>query len=154
MLRITKQADYGIVLLTRMAADPERLFTASELAAEAGLPHPIVSKVLKLLVRGGVLSSYRGVKGGYTLDRSAEEITVFDIVTVLEGPIAITECIDDSPSECSQEPHCPVRGNWQRINRAIQLALEDITLAEMTRASAPRLVTLGETPKTRDAELV
>lgn len=154
MLRITKQADYGIVLLTRMAADPERLFTASELAAEAGLPHPIVSKVLKLLVRGEVLSSHRGVKGGYTLDRSAEEITVFDIVTVLEGPIAITECIDDSPSECSQEPHCPVRGNWQRINRAIQLALEDITLAEMTRASAPRLVTLGETPKTRDAELV
>ncbi|TNF71265.1 MAG: SUF system Fe-S cluster assembly regulator [Acidobacteria bacterium] len=154
MLRITKQADYGIVLLTRMAADPERLFTASGLAAEAGLPHPIVSKVLKLLVRGGVLSSHRGVKGGYTLDRSAEEITVFDIVTVLEGPIAITECIDDSPSECSQEPHCPVRGNWQRINRAIQLALEDITLAEMTRASAPRLVTLGETPKTRDAELL
>jgi FeS assembly SUF system regulator len=154
VLRITKQADYGIVLLTRMAADPERLFTANELAAEAGLPHPIVSKVLKLLVRGEVLSSQRGVKGGYTLDRSPEEITVFDIVTVLEGPIAITECIDDSPSECSQEPHCPVRGNWQRINRAIQLALEDITLAEMTRASAPRLVTLGETPKTRDAELV
>ena len=153
MLRITKQADYGIVLLTRMASDPDRLYTANEMAAEAGLPHPIVSKVLKLLVRGGVLSSHRGVKGGYSLNRSAEEITVFDIVTVLEGPIAITECIDDSPSECSQEPHCPVRGNWQRINRAIQLALEEITLADMTRGSAPRLVTLGDTTTNRDAEL-
>ena len=154
MLRITKQADYGIVLLTRMAGDPDRLHSANEMAAEAGLPHPIVSKVLKLLVRGGVLSSHRGVKGGYTLNRAPQEITVFDIVTVLEGPIAITECIDDSPSECSQEPHCPVRGNWQRINRAIQLALEDITLAEMTRASAPRLVTLGDTQTNSDAELV
>jgi FeS assembly SUF system regulator len=154
LLRITKQADYGIVLLTRMAGDPDRLHTANEMAAEAGLPHPIVSKVLKLLVRGGVLSSHRGVKGGYTLNRAPEEITVFDIVTVLEGPIAITECIDDSPSACSQEPHCPVRGNWQRINRAIQLALEDITLAEMTRASAPRLVTLGDTQTNSDAELV
>jgi FeS assembly SUF system regulator len=153
VLRITKQADYGIVLLTRMAGDPDRLYTANEMAAEAGLPHPIVSKVLKLLVRGGLLSSHRGVKGGYTLDRTAEEITVFDIVTVLERPIAITECIDDSPSECSQEPHCPVRGNWQRINRAIQLALEDITLADMTRGSAPRLVTLGSPTTTRDAEL-
>jgi DNA-binding IscR family transcriptional regulator len=123
VLRITKQADYGIVLLTRMAGDPDRLYTANEMAAEAGLPHPIVSKVLKLLVRGGLLSSH------------------------------ITECIDDSPSECSQEPHCPVRGNWQRINRAIQLALEDITLADMTRGSAPRLVTLGSPTTTRDAEL-
>jgi FeS assembly SUF system regulator len=152
VLRITKQADYGIVLLTRMAGDPERLYTANEMAVDAGLPQPIVSKVLKLLVRGGMLSSHRGVKGGYTLDRSAEEITVFDIVTVLEGPIAITECIDDSPSECSQEPHCPVRGNWQRINRAIKLALEDITLADMTRGSEPQLVTLGNTPTSRGAE--
>jgi len=153
VLRITKQADYGIVLLSRMAGDPDRLFTANEMAAETGLPHPFVSKVLKLLVRGALLSSHRGVKGGYTLNRSAEGTTVFDIITVLEGPIAITECIDNRPGECSQEPHCPVRGNWQRINDAIQRALQDISLADLTRASAPQLVTLGGPTTTRDAEL-
>ena len=66
-----------------------------------------------------------------------------EIITALDGPIAITECIDDSPGECSQEPVCAVRGNWQRINQGIRQALEAITLAEMCTPVASRLVTLG-----------
>ena len=76
MLRITKQTDYGIVLLSRMAAEPARLFNAPELAAELGLPLPTVSKILKLLARDGVLASHRGVKGGYSLSRPPEAISV------------------------------------------------------------------------------
>ena len=57
-------------------------------------------------------------------------ITVADIIEALDGPIGITECIDDTPGECSQEPFCGVRANWQRINHAIRHALENITLAE------------------------
>ena len=75
MLRITKQTDYGIVLLTRMAAEPERQLNAPELAAEAQLPLPTVSKILKLLARDGLLTSHRGVKGGYTLSRPPGRIT-------------------------------------------------------------------------------
>jgi FeS assembly SUF system regulator len=126
-----------------MAGEPTRLFNASELAIEAQLPAPTVSKILKLLARSTLLESHRGVKGGYTLSRDAAAITVADIIGALEGPIAITECIDDTPGECTQESFCAVRANWQRINHAIRDALEQITLAEMTQPLAPGLVTLG-----------
>ncbi len=153
MIRMTKQADYGIVLMTHMASLPDRLFTAFEIANEAQLPAPTVSKILKLLARGGLLDSHRGVKGGYILARAAEEISVAEIIGALDGPIAITECICDTPGECWHEPICPVRGNWQRINQAIRQALEAITLAEMTHPIFPDLVTLGGREPMRSAEL-
>jgi FeS assembly SUF system regulator len=144
MIRITKQTDYGIVLLTHLAAQPDRQLNAPELAVETQLPLPMVSKILKLLVREGLLESHRGVKGGYSLGRLPEEITMAEIISSLEGPIAITECIEVS-SDCSHERLCPVRSNWQRINEAVRGALEGITLAEMTNPLAPvrKLVTLG-----------
>jgi len=144
MIRMTKQADYGIVLMTRLAAEPERLFSAPELADETQLPQPTVSKILKALARAELLDSHRGVHGGYALARPPQAINMAEIITALEGPIAITECIDDSPGECSQEPICPVRGNWQRINVAIRAALQQIKLSEMVHPIAQQtLVTLG-----------
>jgi FeS assembly SUF system regulator len=147
MLRITKQTDYGIVLLTHMAANPERLVNAPELAGEASLPQPMVAKTLKLLARSGILESHRGVNGGYCLARPPEELSVAEVIGALEGQIAITECTDDTPGLCAQEKVCPVRSNWNRINLAIQEALERISLAEMTgpvRVPRPaELVQLG-----------
>lgn len=132
MLRITKQTDYGIVLLTHMAMDRERLVTAPDLAAEANLPQPMVSKILKLLAKDGVLESHRGANGGYCLAREPEAVTVAEVITALEGQIAITECTDEEPGLCTQEAVCPVRSNWNRINFAIRTALEGISLAEMS----------------------
>jgi FeS assembly SUF system regulator len=145
---MTKQADYGIVLMTRMARQPERLVNASELAAEVQLPLPTVSKILKLLGRADLLESHRGAKGGYCLALEAESITVADIISALDGPIAITECIDDTPGECTQESFCGVRANWQRINHAIRHALENITLSEMTHPIGTDLVSLGGNSET------
>jgi FeS assembly SUF system regulator len=144
VIRITKQTDYGIVLLTHLAATPERQVNAPELAAETRLPLPMVSKILKLLVREGVLLSHRGVKGGYGLARTPEEISMAEVISALEGPIAITECIDDH-SGCSHEPFCAVRGRWHRINAALREALQGITLEEMALQAHPpqKLVSLG-----------
>ena len=146
MLRMTKQADYGIVLMTRMAGNPERRFTAPELAAETQLPLPTVSKILKHLGRDGLLASQRGVKGGYSLARRPERISVAAMISALDGPIAVTECIDDVPGECSQEDVCRLRSNWQRINLAVRQALDSISLAELT-APLPPLVQLGATDR-------
>ena len=142
MIRMTKQSDYGIVLMTHLANLVDEVHNAAELAADTQLPLPTVSKVLKLLARADLLESHRGVKGGYSLSRAPEQISVAEIIGALEGPIAVTECIDDSPGECLQEPICPVRGNWQRINQAIRQALEAISLAEMSQPMS-QLVTLG-----------
>lgn len=144
MIRLTKVTDYGIVLLTRLASnDDASAHNAPVLASETGLPLPMVSKVLKALARGGLLASQRGVKGGYTLARPAREITVKDIVHALEGPIAITECIDHDSPDCSIEQECPVRSNWNKINQAVEKALDEITLQSMAQPLPDRFVTLG-----------
>ena len=145
MLRITKQTDYGIVLLSRMAAEPERQLNAPELAAEAQLPLPTVSKILKLLARDGLLVSHRGVKGGYSLSRPPGRITIAEVIGCLEGPIAITECIDDGgPHDCVQQGRCAVQANWQVINRAIRGALQEITLQDMADQQVPQqLIRIG-----------
>jgi len=129
----------------------DRWLNAAELATQAGLPQPMVSKILKLLTRGRLLESHRGVKGGYSLARSSSAITVAEIIEALEGPISVTECIEESPGECSQEAFCRVRGNWQRINHALRQALSEITLEEMARPGSDALVTLGGRDMAPDA---
>jgi FeS assembly SUF system regulator len=131
MIRISKLTDYGIVLLTLVArADGTR--TASELADESRLPLPTVSKILKALARAGMLSSHRGAQGGYALARPPDRITVADVIEVLEGPVAVTECCHRSPSSsCDIERACPVRTNWRRINDVVRGALDSLSLAEM-----------------------
>lgn len=143
MLRMTKQADYGIVLMSHMVRSVKGRFAASELAMANQLPLPTTSKILKLLVREGLLVSHRGIKGGYSLARSPQDISVADMISALDGPIAFTECIEDTPGVCSQESICRLRSNWQRINQAVRDALESISLAELTHSNPPALVKLG-----------
>jgi FeS assembly SUF system regulator len=141
MLRVTKLADYGIVMLTFFATHPDNTYNARDIANSVKLPLPIASKVLKLLSKAGLLISQRGIKGGYGLAQPAEQITVAAIIRALEGPIAVTECTEMG-GDCDLETQCPVRTNWHLINRAIHSALEKITLAQMTQPLHPSLVNL------------
>lgn len=132
MLRMSKLADYGTVAVTLLAREPDRLHSAADVADETGLAPPTVSKILKTLAREGLLASARGAKGGYTFARPPREISLAQVIGVLEGPIGMTEC-SSAPGLCLQESSCSIRANWQRINRAILQALERITLEDMTR---------------------
>ena len=140
MIRISRLTDYGIVLMSYMAGQAERAHNANELAAGARLPAPTVSKLLRLLAREGLLESQRGVKGGYTLARRAEEISVASIISALEGPIALTACATVDDPDCAHEPLCPVRSHWNRISLAIRDALEGVSLAEMAVPMKPRFM--------------
>lgn len=146
MIRITRLTDYAIVLMSHLATEPERVYAAPDLAVEARLPSPMVSKILKQLARAGLLASHRGIRGGYTLARPAVEITIAEVITALEGPIAMTECSEALPGICGSEPFCPVSRNWRRISSAVRDALAGITLAEMSAPVTSRqgkLVALG-----------
>jgi FeS assembly SUF system regulator len=134
VIRITKLTDYGILLLTRMAGEykPGRTHNARDLASNIHVPLPMVSKTLKALVRGGLLESQRGTHGGYFFSRDPEAITIMDIIGVLEGDIALTECVDESGSHCCIESSCNTRGHWHQISSVIQGALNGITLKDMT----------------------
>ena len=133
MIRLTKLADYGVMLMSHVAAAPAALHSASSLSRAAGVAIPTVSKILKQLARKGLLVSHRGASGGYTLSRPPAEISVAQVIAALEGPIAVTECIDETHSDCAVESVCRVRTNWQRINDAVRGALEQITLVEMAQ---------------------
>ena len=143
MIRLSRLTDYGIVLLTQLAGRPEmEIHNAGDLAAAVGLPRPTVSKILKALVREGLLVSRRGVRGGYSLARRPEEISMADIIHALEGPIAMTECVTDEPGCCDLEALCPTRVPWQKINLAIQEALQKVSLMDMAQPFRP--VPLGD----------
>ena len=144
MIRLTRLADYAVLLMTHMAQEwsrhPDRVPNAADLARETHIPGPTVSKILGIMTRGGLLISHRGHAGGYTLSRSPDEITAADIISVIEGPIALTECLDDTTDDCEIESLCGVRGSWTRINNAIRIALEGISLSQM---AADQLAVFG-----------
>ena len=144
MLRVTKLADYGIVMMSYFASRGGTTHNARDIAGEVRLPLPVVSKVLKQLTRKGLLLSHRGIRGGYGLARHPQEITVAEIIRALEGPIAVTECTDKLRGDCDLETKCPVRTNWFVINRAIHGALEKITLAEMSQPLVQSLINIAE----------
>jgi FeS assembly SUF system regulator len=133
MIKLSRLTDYGVVVMSQMAQDMTMTRTAPDLAAATGVPAPTVAKLLKLLVKAGLVESWRGVNGGYALTRKIEEITAADIIEALEGPVALTACVDGSDADCGVESLCPMRGGWEKVNRAIRTALEEVTLAELSQ---------------------
>jgi len=136
MIRMNKLTDYGILVLTHFARDPAASQTARDLAERAKVPLPTGSKILKDLQRAGLVVSHRGVKGGYSLARDPEAISVSEVVQALEGPIALTECSGSSVGTCGLEPDCQVRGHWRTISAAIRGALDGVSLASLSRPEA------------------
>lgn len=147
MIRASRLADYGVVLTGHMAARPDAFYNAIDLAATTQLPAPTVSKVLVALTRAGVLVSHRGARGGYRLARPPEKISAAEIVSALDGPIAMTLCIEHGAGACEVETACPSRRGWMRINAAIRQALEEVSLADLAApAPAPKPACSVELP--------
>lgn len=139
MLKLGKLTDYATVLLAAMAAAPERLFAAQELAQRTSVAAPTVAKLMKQLQQGGLVSSTRGARGGYRLLKSPAQVTVADVIRALEGPIALTDCAVHG--SCAIEAGCGAKAPFRLINAAITQALEAVTLADMAASLnlSPRL---------------
>ena len=132
MLKVSKLADYGIVVLAALGETGVRM-TAQELAQATRLPEPTVAKVLKLLAKGKIVASARGVNGGYRLTAETKTLPVSRIIAAIDGPIAITACVEAEASGCSYAGGCSMRGRWTAVNAAITQALDQVTLADMTK---------------------
>jgi FeS assembly SUF system regulator len=138
MLRLSKFADYGCQVMAYMARDKD-VHSATEVAASLGMAVATVSKILKMLARENLVASVLGAKGGYTLARHPQEISIAEIINAMDGPISITEC--SGATSCERESFCSTRGNWQGINHIIQDALAKVSLAEMI-APKPQIVNM------------
>ncbi len=135
MIKLSKLTDYSVVVLAEMAKQPSDLLTSSSLAAKTCLPEPTVAKVLKLLAKGGLITSTRGVNGGYTIARPPADISMASVIIALEGPVQLTACVDGTEECCSHSVTCAMKGKWNPVNDAMRQALENVSLAQMMEAS-------------------
>ena len=131
-MRLSSMADYAVVTMSAAARHCGGMrVSAAELAAETGLPVPTVQKLVSRLTAAGLLRSTRGVGGGLKLARPAAAITLADIIEAVEGPIALTQCVDDARADCGLDACCSVKPHWPIVNEALRGALSQVSLIRL-----------------------
>ncbi|WCT73705.1 SUF system Fe-S cluster assembly regulator [Sphingomonas naphthae] len=134
-MRLSSLADYAVVMLSAAARHPAARLTATTLSGETGVPLPTAQKLMGRLATAGLLSSARGTGGGFRLARPAGEISLADIVEAVEGPIAMTACVEQGRHDCTLEQSCAVRPHWSAVNDAMRGALAGVSLATLAGAA-------------------
>ena len=138
LLRLSKLADYAVVLLARLGQE-DGLHTAPALATATGIAEPTVAKVLRILSQACLVEAQRGARGGHRLAKPISAIPLSDVIIAMDGPIALTACVDGATGGCEAEGHCPVRGRWDPVNEAVRAALSAVTIADLARPSCSEL---------------
>ena len=131
-MRLSSMADYAVVIMAAAARHCGGLrVSATQLADETGLPAPTVQKLVSKLTGAGLLRSSRGVGGGLKLARPPAAISVADIVEAVEGPIALTACVEQGRHDCTLEQACQMKPHWPVVNEALRGALAQVPLTRL-----------------------
>jgi len=135
-MRLSNLSDYAIVMLSAAARAGSISVSAAMLAEETGVPLPTAQKLMGRLAIAGLLKSTRGMGGGFRLARDPVQISLADIVEAVEGPIAMTSCVEEGRHDCGLETACKVRPHWGAVNTAVKGALGGVSLASLSGAVA------------------
>jgi FeS assembly SUF system regulator len=138
MLRINKLADYATVVMAYLAKHPQQISNARDIAQHTHLSVPTVSKLLKRLTVAGLLSSTRGVNGGYCLQRAACDISVAQILYAFDAHRGLTEC-SMTHNDCSLLGVCHIQHHWRSISQSIEAALESVSLEALASGRGIRI---------------
>src|SRR5258708_25687487 len=131
MLKLTKKADDGLMAMKDLAEHAQDgACSAKDVAESYGIPREALAKIMQRLVKAGLAISQHGTNVGYTLARSAEAISAFEVIRAIDGPIFITSCITVR-GECGQSDRCIIREPLRRVNDSIEQVLRSITISEM-----------------------
>ena len=141
MLAFTKKTGYGLIALSYLARlEAGRLASAREIARRFGMPAPLLMNVMKELSAAGYVSATRGAHGGYKLARRPEDIDLQQVVSVLDGPIRLAECVQHHPEAeagpCRLMDRCPIADPVHRVQRKLSDFLKAVTLAEIVEPVA------------------
>lgn len=143
MLKLTKKADYGLMAMKHLAEHAhEGACSAKDVAESYRIPPEALAKIMQRLAKAGLLHSQHGMNGGYVLARDAHEISAYEVIRAIDGPLFITACITVR-GECGQTERCTIREPLRKVNQSIEEVLRRIKIAEMTEgndgaASEPR----------------
>ena len=132
MLRISRLADYATVIMRDMAVIDSGI-SGTEIAQNTAINLPTVRKLLKQLLKAGLLVSERGINGGYQLSKPADQISLANIVEAIDGPLALTECSLPT-GKCAISTHCVNKDNWHVINQVVKDALSGVSLLQMSQS--------------------
>ena len=135
MLRIGKMTDYAFVILDVLAERPLEPMSAQAIAGLTKLSEPTVSKIMKMLAKGGLVTSMRGAGGGYTIAKTGDQLSLLEVVEVMEGRLKLVECIDQS-HDCAVRDRCNVQGNWNGVNAILRNALAGWSLNDLKQGRA------------------
>lgn len=136
MIKISKLADYSLIILMDLTDVPQGSCSAAMLAERTGISLPTVSKVLKMLNEAKLVKSIRGVNGGYQLTKKPEDLRLSEIIGAVDGIPALTECCRPN-NHCIHDTHCQLRSPWQLINRVVVQALSQFNLADLKKSNIP-----------------
>lgn len=137
MLRLTKKADYGLMALKYLAEQADgSAHSAKDIAEAYHIPPQLLAKILQTLARAGLLVSHAGTYGGYALSRGAKEISAFEVIRAIDGPLFITSCITIHGS-CDLAGHCTIKEPLRKVNDSIKQLLSAISIADLVDAAVP-----------------
>jgi Rrf2 family protein len=111
-MQITRQADYAVRAMVFLAQlDPEDKASTRKIAQEKSIPPSFLAKIISQLSVAGILHTSRGAKGGVSLAKPAESISLLDVVEAIDGPILLNDCVSDM-SSCKHDESCPLKPVW------------------------------------------
>jgi len=133
-MKLSSLADYAVVMMSAAArhCGVTGRLNATLLAEETGLPLPTVQKLVSRLSAAGLIESARGTGGGFRLARPPAAISLADIVEAVEGPIALTACVETGKQDCCVQETCRVKPHWNVVNGAVKGALAGVSLASLS----------------------
>ncbi len=132
MLQLSKKVEYGLIALRHIAMKPGQVYTAKEIAKEYDIPFELLAKVLQKLARNGVVRSLQGVRGGYSLSKRPNEMTLSHIIHVIEDerPM-VAECYSDGADSCYLFDNCTIRRPLGKLQRNLNVLFNSMTVQEI-----------------------
>ncbi len=130
-MTISTKGRYAIRALMEIAMTQDKeLALVKDVAVAQGISEKYLERIFSTLKNGGFIKSRRGCKGGYTLARNPDQISVLDVLKTMEGSLAPVECVETT-SACRRSESCAVRGLWLKLNNSIEATLRDVTIAQL-----------------------
>jgi len=133
-MKLTTKTTYGLRAVAMLAADKNRRPVAvSDISKKEGIPEQYLVQLLHHLKKEGIVKSIRGPQGGYVLAKKPEELSVYDIVKVLEGNVSVVSCLSkDKEGKCNRVDHCSTHDLWSRLNESIESALKGFSIRDLS----------------------
>ncbi|MFZ4622123.1 MAG: RrF2 family transcriptional regulator [Bacteroidota bacterium] len=132
MLKLSKKVEYGLIAIRHIASVNNQISTVKDISERYSVPSDVLAKVMQKLTKGKLITSHQGAMGGYTLSRKADEISVMDVISVIEGTqVGIAQCFAEEPQNCSIFENCTIKNPLGKIQHNLEHVFNSMKVSEI-----------------------